>query len=969
MISTLGVIIIAVGASVSFFIGAALSIILVLRANDRKRRNQEEVARQFGAGQRGRLSVGSSNYSHVIEPRASLRRSTHLPYGVVPESWAAIPSQETLPQYQRGLVNDRPDAADANTHQKRRRSLRASFSSHSFSLPKTRRQKKIEKAIPLRAMPRSPLSAITEQSGTNTTEASPSVGIAELPTEITPKSTPDRDGNVQPIRRPFSPQWPLTTSNRISRNGASTIIPVPPSRNSTLMRMSSAGHSISPIQPSLLPRTISVASTISTAPEDPLPPLPSITPNQWPTGRKSRLRLSAASVDTIGSSVLGGERMSLSQPETDLTSIGLGTPPIDLNPIGLQAYDQEIQGWEPATVINTGSPKARHATKYRTGKAGYGSLRASIGHHSSSPNIKSDQVPEPRDGITFIPRPAGSSLDTADLRGWRSNLSSRANSVRSSVSPSIADPIARTGSGYKKGAVAARHSMYEQQSGIGRFNADPDVLRDVSDSRTSPLRHPASSRPASIASENPFHRDRNNLQTGLSYGLRTSPGSQHKGHKRQNCVRISNIPVVDTNRRSSKLPQMKEEEEEEEDSSETAAGQTMTIPGLTLLQQEKQIENADSGENPLNSSPFLTRPILEPTSWKRPRYSRAPSSESVVSNKRDSDVFSNSRYDANAPNIFTENSMPRRPWPLSPTTPYRAKPHPTPPSLRAIQEPCDPDSPTLPMPIISSAALFARALPLGSRVSGVQGPRSIPISTRSSRTASPTPTTARAAAKREDLRRSVITLRRINSDAKDKTRMSQICYRNIGDESASSSLDINHQSEQGSVAQPSVGGGENVSSKVRSPDFSATNLQNPCTNHPRFSISPSISSTLTAKNLGLRKSRTKIAPSPSTVSATATSIWEDASVRGDSPEPELPTSSKLPSPQLVDVEAYENFMGRDAKRDHQRDRDGDRDMDRERERRLTSPQGKGLGLMGVQIQGKVWGTPGSLYDRDGFLKE
>jgi hypothetical protein len=962
MISTLGAIIIAIGASVSFFTGAAVSIILVLRANDRKRRNGEEVARQISTGQRGRLSVGSSNYSHVIEPRANLRRSTHLPYGVVSESWAAIPSQETLPQYQRGLANDRPNAADAHIHQQRRRSLRASFSSHSFSLPKTRRQKKIEKAIPLRAMPRSPLSAITEQSGTNTTEASPSIGIAELPTEITPKSTPDRDGNIQPIGRSLSPQWPLTTSNKMSRNGASTIIPVPPSRNGTVVRMCSAGSSISPIQPSLLPRTISVASTVSIAPEDPLPPLPSITPNQWRTGRKSRLRLSAASVDTIGSSVLGGERMSLSQPETDLTFPGLGTPPIDLNPIGLQAYDQEIQGWEPATVITTGSPKARHATKYRTGKAGYGSLRASIGHSSSSQNAKSSQVTESRDGSSFIPRPLGSALNPVNVRGWRSNVSSRANSVRSFVSPSVTDPTARMGSGYKKGTVAARHSMYEQHTSIGRFNMDPDVLPC---GQASPPRRPASSRPASIASENPFHWDRNSLQTGLSSGLRTSPGSQHKGHKRQNCVRISNIPVVDTSCRSSKLPQMTEEEE---DSSETAASQTMTIPGLTLIQQEKQFENVDSRQHRLDSSPFLIRPILEPTSWKGPRYSRAPSSESMASSKRDSDVFSNSRYDPNAPNIFTENSMLHQPWPLCPTTPYRAKPPPTPPSLRAIQEPCDPDSPTLPMPVISSATLFARALPLGSRVSGVQGPRAISTSARSPCTAPPTPTTARVAAKREALRRSFITSRRMSSDAKDKTRMSQI-YRNIGDESTSGSLDINHQSEQGSAAQPSVGGSGNVSTKVLSPDSSTINLQIPSTNHPRVSVSPSISSTLTARNLGLSKSRTKIAPSPSTGSAAATSIWEDASVRGDSPEPELPTSSKLPSPQLVDVEAYENFVGRNAKRDHQQDQDGDRDMDRERERKLTSPQGKGLGLMGVQIQGKVWGTPGSLYDSDGFLNE
>ncbi len=952
MINTLEVVIIAVGVSVSVLIIGAISIVLVLRANDRRSRLKEEVARQFTAGQRGRLSVSSSDYSHVQEPRRNLRRSTHLPYGVVSEGWAPIPSQESLAQYQRSLINHQPGAAGVPTHQKRRRSLRASFSPHSFILPKTRRQRKIEKAIPLRAMPTSPLSAITEQSGTNTNEASPSVGIAELPTKITPKSTPDKDEDL-PIRRCLSPQWPLTSTARASFNDAPTIIQVPASRKSSLMRINSTGHSISPRRPSFGQRSISLASTLSIAPEDPLPPLPSITPNHWPAGRRSRLRLSGASIDTIGSSVLGG-RTSPSQTETDLTSIGVGTPPIDLNPIGLQAYNRDSQGWETATVITTGSPKARHATKYRSGKAGCSSLRASIGNHASSQKTQSEQVTDSRGPGSLIPRLTGSTLTTVDYSNWKSTVTSRANSVRSYISPLVPAPIARTGSGHQTGTVAARHSMYEQHSNIDTLTMDSPVLREVSGNPTSPIRRPASSRPASIASENPFHWDRNSLQIRSSSALRSTPGSQRKGHKRQNCVRISNIPAVDTTRRASKLPQMTEEEE---DSAGMPAGNTTIIPGLSLLEQVKQNKNADLGQEPLDNSPFLSRPILEPTSWERPRYSRAPGSESVVSEKRDSDVFSNSRYDPSAPNIFTENSTFRRLWPLSPTTPYRVKPQPTPPSLRAIQEPFNPNSPTLPMPAVSSAALFARALPLGTRVSGVQGPRSIPVSARSSRNASPSPMTVRAAGKRDNLRRSVITLRRMNSDAKDKTRMSQI-YLDIGDESTASLLNTNNQSEPGPAAQSSDSG-VSVNTGMRSPNVLNTNLQIPSTNTQRALVSPSVASTLTIGGFRFSKSRNEIAPSPSIMSAGATSIWEDESVRADSPEPELPTSSRFSSPHLSGVETSENFIGQDKR--SQKDRD--------RESRLTSPQGKGLGLMGVQIQGNVWGTPGSLYDRDGFLKE
>jgi hypothetical protein len=953
MIGTLGAIIIAAGASVSFFIVVAVSLILFLRADDRKRRREEEVARQFGAGQRGRLSVGSSNYSYVPEPRTNLRRSTHLPYGVVSEGWAAIPSQESLPRYQRTLVNCHPGSAGTLTHQKRRRSLRASFSAHSFSLPKTRRQKKIERAIPLRTMPCSPLSAITEQSGTNTIEACSSIGIAELPTEITPKGTPDKDSDALPPRKAISPQWPLTSSKRMSCTTAPTIKPVPTSRNSTLTRIDSTGNSISPVRPSLGQRSISISSTISTAPEDPLPPLPSITPTHWPNGRKAKFRLSAASVDTIGSSVLGGGRTSPSQTETDLTLIGLGTPSIDLNPTGLQGYDRESLAWESAIIITTGSPKARHLTQYRSGKAGYASLKASIGVHSSSQNTTTEQAAGSRKNNS-IPQPTRSTLTTIDASNWSSNLSSRANSVKSSISTSRPAHVGRTASGYRKGTVAARHSMYEHHSAIGGLLQNSPVLRDVSGNQSTPVRRLANSRPASVASENPFNWDRSSLQIGLSSAMRTSPSSQRKGHKRQNCVRISNIPVVDTSRRTSKLPQMTEEEE---DSMEKSGSKTVTIPGLTLLEEGKGGTNGDVRERPAKSSPSPISPVLEQASWKRPRYSRASSSESMVSCKRDSDVFSNSRSDPSKPNIFTENSTSRRQWPLSPTAGYRARLQPTPPLLKAIQEPCDPDSPTLPMPTISSATLFARALPLGTRISGVQGPRDIPISGRSSRAASPSPITARSAAKREDFRRSVMTLRRMNSDSKDKSKMSQ-SFHNIGDESTNSLLEEGKQSEEASTVQSPTSGSESTKASTAHKALNPT-LQVPAPNAPRVSVSPSVASTLTVSGLHFSKSRSKIAPSPSIMSTGATSIWEDASVRGDSPEPELPTSSRLHSPELLDVEAYENFIGQD-KRSQQ---------DRDRESRLTSPQGKGLGLLGVQLQGKVRGTPGSLYDRDGFLKE
>ena len=83
------------------------------------------------------------------------------------------------------------------------------------------------------------------------------------------------------------------------------------------------------------------------------------------------------------------------------------------------------------------------------------------------------------------------------------------------------------------------------------------------------------------------------------------------------------------------------------------------------------------------------------------------------------------------------------------------------------------------------------------------------------------------------------------------------------------------------------------------------------------------------------------------LSPSCLSVWEDESVRADSPEPEQPFG--VTRSVYVDPEARENVMvGKGGVSDGSAGR-------------LLSPQGKGLGI--------VMGTLGSLCDRDGLLKE
>jgi hypothetical protein len=169
-------------------------------------------------------------------------------------------------------------------------------------------------------------------------------------------------------------------------------------------------------------------------------------------------------------------------------------------------------------------------------------------------------------------------------------------------------------------------------------------------------------------------------------------------------------------------------------------------------------------------------------------------------------------------------------------------------------------------------------------------------------------------------------------------------YRNMGDRSVSNfSLPSNSQSNMGlahrSASQMSSSHA-NTRDKRRGSNMALNSM------------------------IGISRSKMSMAASPSTLS-----IWDDASVC-DEMDLEMRNSLiHIPEQTTLgghDPEAYENFLDQakqyfdgDGTPQNQR-KDG-----RERERGshlLTSPQGKGLGISN-------WGTPGSLYDRDGFLKE
>ena len=929
-------------ATFAFVVGAVTVVLWERRRHQRATRLGNDLSRSMSTYHRTRLSVDGNNYSHVAPPRTSLRRSAHLPYGVVSEGWADLPSQESLSRQQMAAINERDGEEEEQPQPKRRRSLRKTFSPYSFSVPKTRRQRKLDKTIPLGSLARSPLSAITEFSDPNTStrEVSPSMLIAEMPTETTPKPTPPSINQENYPPRPLPTAWPLAVTKRKSQDVGPITADTRKDRNTTIMRMNSTGHSMAPNRPSMGQRSISMSSSMSSAPEGPLPPLPiKMAPSTKLQRRSSNIRSSVASTTTVDSSVLGNTIFSASKDGSEDSSLTRASPRLEL-----ERHEQQTHSWEPSTMTMGMSPGRQKKHSYRNGIANVSSLRASNGINSLLRAASTSRANEGRTRDTSLQQ---SDLATIDASSWNPDLSIRNGSFRKSLSPSLPAPIARPGPAFGARSVSKRHSMYEQLNGSGTFS-NPFLVQDSSRSNDASGRRPSQPRPASVASSNSFQWDSHIVSNGRDASVR--------GHKRQNCVRITNLPPVDMSRRNSKLPQMTEEEEEQ---LEEPAVKNAAIPGLALIQPEdemviRRISQRELQPSP-SPSPFRNRPILNPTSrLRRPTWSRASSTEDCDSPRPDSDVFG-SQYDPKTPILFGA-STPEKAWPLTPTPASNIKLNQqTPSRLNPISEPYDPESPILPSPTLLSAALF----PNNPR-SGIKGPRAPPstYSNRSSRNASPSPIIARQKQSADDLRRSVMLLRRMNSDTLNKDCVSKI-YRNIADEYRASSSSVQSvASTAKAMRSPSI-----VEVSPRASPRASSQMTKPPSERPgveRFVTAPEEPAGLLTVNekrqtssamrnsSSMRNSTSKMGFGPSP-SMSGASIWEDASVWGDSPELELPVLEEdEPALSFIDEEAYGEFVGQE-------------NLTRE-----VSPQGKGLGVM---VGGRPWGTPGSLYDREGFLKD
>lgn len=840
------------GAAVLTSTGVVLAITLERRRH-RQILQANGLTRRLTNYHRPQLSANEANYSHITAPNAHLRRSVQTPpYGIVSVRQVSGSGDDE---------EKRSDMAEGGVGQNTELllprpsgSIRRSFTGQPLYIPKARQSSKQRKAVPLQVLPKSPLSAISEFSDP---PSSAPPDTSEFPTQQTTIPT------ETPVLRPdkhVSTQWPLAITARSSGITPTEIMEIA-ARESVLLRKGGGSQN-----------TV-VNARASLAPEDPLPPLPSLNPRRGPNRQDSATRTSNASLNTIGSSVLGTFMSSPNNTRDYSASHGADyqSPKFDL------ALKQEFS--TPKLQVPP-VKKAIHGLV--TGKS-IRSLHPTVDMDDPSPCTVEWPPPQLPAAMT-----RESSLKTIDASNW-------------------ALPPLNVNKLRGQAGQTNRHSMVEHwkltewrvvsDSATG-LHADDDVFA-VGE---------ALKRPNSVATGNPLQWDCHSLVLNKRHSL-TSLDGPKRGHKRQNCVRITNLPIIDMKPGVMRLPELREEQQPSNSSGahsdEQSYGDFQIKHPKPIFRPEPPVLDLKSTPTP---SPFKSIPILTPTprpirkQYIKPPVGRASKLHKPSDTPRpDSEIFDSNRIET--PTSARFSNSPRE-WPLSITSSNAFGLTDTPPSAKQSER-TPLESPILPSPAFHSSSIYPRR-------SLVKGPRSPRNSSQSARAASASPLQKkhgygyRVAKDRDSnadlsLSKSALMLTHMNSQARLLEQQQSNSQSHRSGEKVSPeilALPSPPLSKRIMGLRTSSGASSIVGAAAPSPTLERHQIRRGpsplalASNSAQYkanrtkSIVPGAGGSRPFSSPALDIQGSHVSASPSVASISCGSIWEDASVRADSPEME-----------------------------------------------------------------------------------
>ncbi|PYH89004.1 hypothetical protein BO71DRAFT_119934 [Aspergillus ellipticus CBS 707.79] len=571
------VIAIAVSCAVIFIVSAIVATVIWIRV----RQDRLSLAVTNAKNGRFALQYHAETLTELSrEEGTALRQYGQLPYGK-PSEWGVLSSRESL------ATQSPVDSEVSSPLIEKVRDVRRSLS-RSLSARSGRGSRNF-----LGPQRFSSLSPLTERSEKRTSYGSPTIscidegvmssaveGAFELPTETTPRHTPDREEDqmrAEITMRPVSGGWPLMHHRERSGN----LYPL----------MEDNHEGFHPPYTRVRGGSIT-AQTAGTAPEQPVPPPPcAYPPNRFRLSKNDSICLSSLSLETADSSILDDSRRTSTNIDSDFTSPALPPcpmfAPFDANDVGRMEFDRR-SFVTPSSVVP--APFIFPASSC----AVWDGQRIEPGGTS------------PRRSLTA--RSPSHSMERISPPPRRSESLSEHKSKRDSslwVKPldlNRAPPLNAVG--HNVGLLPyfsqmQRHSMHDQR------NQDP-FYSDAGNSMTIN----GQPRKRATIQEGPMQISTLHPRPPLPSALKGGHGSR-RGHRRQNCVRISIHPPI-TFGSSGFSPTAEEPEPEEID------GRRSRISGFSAshISLDSSMSSFSMGMNSfqnLNTQPRITEiPSEEP---------------------------------------------------------------------------------------------------------------------------------------------------------------------------------------------------------------------------------------------------------------------------------------------------------------------------------------------------------------------
>lgn len=600
------VIAVAAVCAALFIVSAVVGTLVWIKAW-RERRSRKAV--NLGQGRYARQSrafEADTATSLSREEGSALRLYGQLPYGK-PTEWGVLASRESL-------TYSTVDSEASSQLAEKARSL-----GRSLSRSKSTRQLKGL----LRPQPPGPLAPLAEAAAERPCDKGPRYkardhvsvsaveGALELPTEMTPRQTPEKEEErslAGPSIRPLSTVMPSV--HRRERSG--NLFPV--------MEDHHEGFEL----PFTRVRGGSITTqTAGAIPEQPVPPPPSAyPPNRFRLSKNDSMRFSSLSLETADSSILDDSRRTSTAIESDFTSPALPPcptfTPFSANDVGRLEFERRSfaasNSAYPAPFIFPDTSSTRDSLRLEPNRT---SPRRSL--TTRSPSQTERVSPPPRRSESLC-----------------SNQSRREVTSMPHLDPNMIPHLNATG--YNGSLLPYfsqlhRHSMYASR----RMDGDP-FYRDQASSHISihPPRAPAR-RVSSLYVPEIFTqvRPENAPKLPLTSAMKNTQGHR-KGHRRQNCVRISIHPPITFGRPA--FSPMAEEPEELEDMSAhrpeaqvprpTSYGIPSMNPSVVTFSANKNDSHGFQRPRPRITDDFST-PDGSPT--KKRKHSRADSGDDFLS--------------------------------------------------------------------------------------------------------------------------------------------------------------------------------------------------------------------------------------------------------------------------------------------------------------------------------------------------